>query len=66
MATRPPLDEALRNYLRKLGQRGGKAAAGRGGREYWSDIPAAERSRMMSERAKKRWAKARKAKKKGS
>jgi hypothetical protein len=43
--------KALREYLRELGRRGGKASAGRGVRDAWARIPPAERSRIMRERA---------------
>jgi hypothetical protein len=43
--------KALREYLRELGRRGGKASAGRGVRDAWAKIPPAERSKIMRERA---------------
>jgi hypothetical protein len=43
--------KALRQYLRELGRRGGKASAGRGVRDAWAKIPPAERSKIMRERA---------------
>jgi hypothetical protein len=43
--------KALRDYLRELGRRGGKASAGRGVRAAWAKIPPAERSKIMRERA---------------
>jgi hypothetical protein len=56
--------KALREYLRELGRRGGKAAAGAGGRALWAGMSAEERSRIMRERAavreKRRRAKKRK------
>ena len=43
--------KALREYLRELGRRGGKASAGRGVRDAWAKIPPAARSKIMRERA---------------
>jgi hypothetical protein len=41
------LAEGLHEYLSRIGRKGGKAAAGKGGRKRWADIPAAERSKIM-------------------
>jgi hypothetical protein len=55
---------ALRAYLRKLGAKGGTAAAGAGGRTRWADVSVEERSRRMRELISKRWAKTKRAKQK--
>jgi hypothetical protein len=44
-----------------LGRRGGKAAAGRGGKTRWADVSPEERSRRMRALVLKRWKKAKKA-----
>ncbi len=58
MATKR-LPDAFREYLRELGAKGGKAAAGKGGQVRWANVSEEERSRMMRALVKKRWAKAR-------
>ena len=57
---RPRLPDAFREYLRALGAKGGKAAAGRGGKARFSVMTPAERSALARKAARARWAKARK------
>jgi len=54
------LPDAFREYLRELGAKGGKAAAGRGGQVRWANVSEGERSRMMRALVKKRWSKTKK------
>jgi hypothetical protein len=48
---------AVREYLRKLGAKGGKAAAGKGGRVRFGKMTAAERSQLAKKAAAARWGK---------
>ncbi len=41
------MDKRLRDHLRRLGKKGGTAAAGAGGRKRWADVPPEQRSAMM-------------------
>ncbi len=40
-----------------LGRKGGKTAAGAGGRKFWADVPVDERSQIMRDLAERRWKK---------
>jgi hypothetical protein len=48
-----------REYLRQLGAKGGKAAAGKGARVRFENITADERSKLAKKAAAARWKKAR-------
>jgi len=41
------MNRALREHLRRLGKKGGKAAAGAGPRARWAKLSAEERSAIM-------------------
>ena len=56
------LPAAVRAYLAKIGARGGKRASGAGGRARWADVPADARSKRMRDLVRKRWAKAKRTK----
>ena len=55
---RVPAD--VRAYLAAIGAKGGKRAAGAGGRALWADVSTEERSRRMRQVVQKRWAQAKK------
>jgi hypothetical protein len=57
------LPAEVRSYLAKIGAKGGKHSSGAGGRAVWADVPAAERSKRKRDLVRKRWARARRAKK---
>jgi hypothetical protein len=50
---------SIREYLRKLGARGGKAAAGKGARVRFANMTADERSKLAKKAAAARWKKTR-------
>jgi hypothetical protein len=41
------MNRALRDHLRRLGKKGGRAAAGAGGKARWAEIPPDQRSAIM-------------------
>jgi hypothetical protein len=48
---------AVREYLRQLGAKGGRAAAGKGGRVRFAKMTADERSKLAKKAAAARWRK---------
>jgi hypothetical protein len=60
VAKRRPSD-AVRQYLRELGRRGGKAAAGAGVRARYAAMTSEERRALARKAARARWAKTRRA-----
>jgi len=55
VARNPPL--AVREYLRALGTKGGKAAAGRGAKVRFEAMTAQERRALAKKAAAARWSK---------
>jgi hypothetical protein len=41
------MDKKTLDYFRRQGRRGGKKAAGKGGKKRWQDVSPEERSRIM-------------------
>jgi hypothetical protein len=52
---RPRRHHAVREYLRELGRRGGKAAAGAGVKARYAAMTAEERSALARKAARARW-----------
>jgi hypothetical protein len=55
--------DLISEVMREMGRKGGKAAAGKGGKKYMASLTPEQRKELATKAARARWAKAKKKRK---